>query len=624
LPEEILQARCGSLANHGHMNRPPLIVGGRLGEYGTGAFAALGALTAWRRYRLTGERDHVDVSMLEAMHLTLLTTPTLMARFPGGRQHAFRFVMIPGNEPCRDGYVGITTITRQQWFALLGVMGRDDLVEDEELATFLGRFMRAKEVNQAIHDWTEARTAEEIVDACTAARVPVAVVGNGATLPAVPQLTARNSIVEQPGASFVRPRAPFRFAAAPELTMTPAPRLGEHTGDIPVPHRALAARPRRDDDAAAGRPLAGVRVLDFTAFWAGPFATAWLVAMGAEVVKVESVQRPDGIRFSAAVKPKDDADYYEKSPLFHACNLGKRCITLDLGHADGRQLARDLIPRFDVLVENFTPPVMDGFGLTYDEVAALRPDVVMVRQPAFGLEGPWRDRPGFAQTMEQLTGMAWLTGYDGGPPIIPGGFVDPLCGTHAAMAVVAALEHRDRTGEGQLVEMPMIEVAAAVTGEQIVEYSAYGALLDRRGEHGVYQCAGDDAWIAVDDGNDPMPAAERAEWCADREPAIAVGELETEGIAADVMVPGFAALDDLQMQARGFFQAIEHPLVGEHEYPGFPIRFDSREPGDWWPGRAPLLGEHTDEVLRTELGLADDELARLRADNVIGTRPLPS
>ena len=118
------------------------------------------------------------------------------------------------------------------------------------------------------------------------------------------------------------------------------------------------------------------------------------------------------------------------------------------------------------------------------------------------------------------------------------------------MAVIAALEHRDRTGEGQLVEMPMIEVVAGVTGEQIVEYSAYGALLDRRGEHGVYQCAGEDAWIAVDDANDPMPATERAAWCAAREPAAAVEELRADGVAADVMVPGYLALDDPQLQAR--------------------------------------------------------------------------
>jgi crotonobetainyl-CoA:carnitine CoA-transferase CaiB-like acyl-CoA transferase len=629
LPEEILQARSGSLANHGHMDRPPLTVGGRLGEYATGAFAALGAATAWRRYRLTGEHDHVDVSMFEAMHLTLVTTPTLMARFPGGRKHGFRFVMIPGNEPSRDGFVGITTVTRQQWYAFLRVMGRDDLVADDGIATFIGRFARATEVNGLIHEWTTARSAEEIVELCTAARVPAAVVGNGATLPRVPQLVARRAIVTQPGASFVRPRAPFRFSAVPDRELTPAPRLGEHSGTEPPPpqQQHLFGVAGRGIDPVlrrrtGERPLAGVRVLDFTAFWAGPFATAWMVAMGAEVMKVESVQRPDGIRFSAAVNPKDDPDHYEKSALFHACNLGKRSITLDLGHPEGQELARRLIARVDVVAENFTPPVMDGFGLSYDEVAAIKPDVVMLRLPAFGLDGPWRDRPGFAQTMEQLTGMAWLTGYQGGPPIIPGGFVDPLVGTHAALAVVAALEHRDRTGEGQLVEMPMIEVAAAVTGEQIVEHSAYQALLGRRGEHGVYACDGDDAWVAVDERDDPLPPHERARWCASRSAETAARELMADGISAAAVVPGYATLDDPQLRARGFFQRIEHPAVGVQEYPGFPVRFASRAGGDWWPGPAPRLGEHTAEVLRRELGLSDADLEGLAAEQVIGTRPV--
>ena len=177
----------------------------------------------------------------------------------------------------------------------------------------------------------------------------------------------------------------------------------------------------------------GSRVLDFTAFWAGPFATAWLAALGADVIKVEAVQRPDGIRFSAGVRPRDDPRFYEKSGLFHAVNLGKRGITLDLGHPDGLACAEQLIAHADVVVENFTPRVLEQFGLDYETVRALRPDVVMLRMPAFGLSGPWRDRPGFAQTMEQITGMAWVTGYEGGPPIIAGGVVDPMVGTHAAL-----------------------------------------------------------------------------------------------------------------------------------------------------------------------------------------------
>ena len=619
LPEEVLQARSGSLSNHGHMHRPPLTVGGQLGQYVTGAYAALGALTAWWRASRTGEREHVDVSMLEAMQYTLVTVPTLMARFPGGRAGTFRWVMLPGNEPTGDGrYVGITTVTKQQWLSLLHVIGRDDLTGDEELATMLGRFRRAQEVNEMIRGWTMQHTADEVVELCAEGRVPAAVVGNGQLLPSFAQLAARQAFVEQPGGGFLRPRAPFRFSAVPDRVMTPSPRLGEHT-DAPLPQpRSVSGAP----GSVGPRPFAGLTVLDFTAFWSGPTATAWFSAMGADVIKVESVQRPDGIRFSAAVRPKDDPQYFEKSGLFHAANLGKRGITLDLGQPEGLALTRKLIERSDVVCENFTPRVMDSFGLDYEAMRAIRSDVIVLRLPAFGLAGPWRDRPGFAQTMEQITGMAWRTGYEGGPPIIPGGFVDPAVGVHAATALVAAIEHRDRTGEGQLVEMPMIEVAAAMTAEQVAEYSAYGELLGRRGESGVYRCEGEgEQWVAVHRGSDDLPPEERAAWCAERPPDQAAKELLDAGIPAAPMVPAFRALDDPQLRARGFFEPVEHPLVGEQEYPGWPMRF-SAGPDRYWRDPAPLLGQHTDAVLAGELGVDRDELARLRERRVIGDEPL--
>ena len=619
LPEEVLQARSGSLSNHGHMDRPPLTVGGQLGEYVTGAFAALGAVTAWWRASRTGEREHVDVSMLEAMQYTFVTVPTLMARFPGGRTGSFRWVMLPGNEPTGDGkYVGITTVTTQQWRSLLRVIGRDDLDDDEDLRSFLGRFRRAREVNEAIRSWTMQYTADEVVELCAEGRVPAAVVGNGQLLPTFAQLVERDAFVTQPGASFVRPRAPFRFSAVRDRVMTPAPRLGEHSGD-PVP----APRPIGGTPGAVGeRPFAGVTVLDFTAFWSGPFATAWWSAMGADVIKVESAQRPDGIRFSAAVSPKVEPRFYEMSALFHATNLGKRGITLDLGQPEGIAIAKQLIERSDIVCENFTPRVMDSFGLDYDAMRAIRPDVIVLRLPAFGLSGPWRDRPGFAQTMEQITGMAARTGYEGGPPIIPGGFVDPAVGVHAATALVAAFEHRDRTGEGQLVEMPMIEVAAAMTAEQVAEYSAYGELLGSRGEHGVYRCEGEgEQWVAVDLASDPLPAEERAAWCAERPPEQAAKELLDAGIPAAAMVPAFMTLDDPQLRARDYFERVENALVGEQEYPGWPMRF-SGGPDRYWHDPAPTLGQHNDIVLGEELGLDDDELARLREQHVIGDAPL--
>jgi crotonobetainyl-CoA:carnitine CoA-transferase CaiB-like acyl-CoA transferase len=168
--------------------------------------------------------------------------------------------------------------------------------------------------------------------------------------------------------------------------------------------------------------------------------------------------------------------------------------------------------------------------------------------------------------------------------------------------------------------MPMIEVAAAVTAEQVIAYSAHGRLTDRRGEDGVYRCAGTDAWIAIDTAIDPLSPAARAEWCTERSPEEAAEELRRAGVAAAPVVAAFEALDDPQLQARGFFQRMTHVDVGEQDYPGFPVRL-SAGPHEWWSGPAPTLGEHTEQVLRRELGITDDELDRLRTANVIGTQP---
>jgi crotonobetainyl-CoA:carnitine CoA-transferase CaiB-like acyl-CoA transferase len=611
--DEVLQARAGSLSIHGHGHRPPLTVGGRLGEYATGVYAALGAATAWRRAAHTGVAEVVDVSMLEAIQMTHTVVPTLMSRFPGGGMASFRWVMIPGNEPTGDDrFVGITTVTEAQWRSLAQVIGRDDMAADEELGTMIGRFRRAQEVNDALRGWTGAHTAEEVVDACVEARVPATIVGNGAELPRFDHVIERAVLVPQPGESWVRPRAPFRFHGVSDRELV-AP---SEADACDWPARARMHQP----DAVGDRPLAGVKVLDFTAFWAGPAATAWLAAMGADVIKVEAVQRPDGIRFSAMVRPGQDPQFYEMSALFHAVNLGKRGITLDLGHPDGLELAKQLVARCDVVVENFTPRVLEQFGLDYDVVRTTCPDAVMVRMPAFGLTGPWRDRPGFAQTMEQITGMAWVTGYEGGPPIIPGGPVDPMVGAHAALAIVAALAHRDRTGEGQLVEVALLEVATAVTAEQVIRYAIDGSLFERRGTGGVYRTAGEDEWVSVDLGADPMSPEERAAWCETRAAADAVAELRDAGIPAAAMVPAHATLDDSQLRARGFFEPLDHPVVGPHDYPTWPMRM-SAGPARFWSGPAPTLGQHTDEVLRDELGVSDDELERLRNEHVIGTTP---
>jgi crotonobetainyl-CoA:carnitine CoA-transferase CaiB-like acyl-CoA transferase len=196
-----------------------------------------------------------------------------------------------------------------------------------------------------------------------------------------------------------------------------------------------------------------------------------------------------------------------------------------------------------------------------------------------------------------------------------------MAGTHAALATMAALAHRDRTGEGQLVEVPLVEVATAVSAEQVIRYSIDGTLGGRRGAGGVYPCA-DDAWLAVDTDADPLDPEARTAWCASKEAEVAAAELRAAGIPAAAMVPAFRTDEDVQMRARGFFERVDHPVAGSHEYPTWPLRM-SAGPHRWWTGPAPTLGQHTEAVLRDELGCSDDDLARLRDAHVIGTVPRP-
>ena len=191
--------------------------------------------------------------------------------------------------------------------------------------------------------------------------------------------------------------------------------------------------------------MSDIRITDFTAFWAGPVATQLLGSLGADVIKVEGVRRPDGMRFSAG-RPPDWDQWWEWGPVFLCSNNNKRGVSVELSTGAGRSVALELIAASDLVIENFSPRVMENFGLELGRGAAANPRAVMVRMPAFGLDGPWRDRVGFAQTMEQATGMAWMTGHADGPPVIPRGVCDPIAGLHAAFAAVAALVIRDRDG----------------------------------------------------------------------------------------------------------------------------------------------------------------------------------
>ncbi len=326
-----------------------------------------------------------------------------------------------------------------------------------------------------------------------------------------------------------------------------------------------------------------MRVVDFTAFWAGPAATHALAAFGADVIKIEAVQRPDGIRYSGGMRTDVD-DWWEYGWVFHAMNTNKRSVTLDMQSDDGIRLVKELVRQADIVIENFSPRVMEQFRLTAEALLEINPKLVVVRMPAFGLSGPWRDRVGFAPTMEQIAGLAWVTGLPDGPPVAPRGACDPLAGAHAAFVALAALEFADRTGLGQLVEVPMIETVLNVTAVQTMEFEVFGTVMERRGNRGhttatqdIYRCAGDDNWVAVSVDTDDQHAAlaklkggpdvPLADWLASQDADVVVESLAEVGIPAAVVISPTLVTENPQLVHRGFFERLEHPRTGPGLYP---------------------------------------------------------
>jgi crotonobetainyl-CoA:carnitine CoA-transferase CaiB-like acyl-CoA transferase len=244
-------------------------------------------------------------------------------------------------------------------------------------------------------------------------------------------------------------------------------------------------------------------------------------------------------------------------------------------------------------------------------VHEVNPELLMVRMPAFGLDGPWRDRTGFAQTMESVTGMSWLTGFPDGPPVLVRGACDPLAGMHAVVAVLVGLA----AGGGRLVESTMVEAALAAAAEPVIEYQTNGEIVSRTGSRGVYQCAGEDAWVAIEGDEDDEALAR---WCAERTPQEVVDALIAKGVPAEVVIAARDCVHNPQLRHRAMFEVEDHPVTGRHEVPTMPFRFTRVE--RWAPRPAPTLGQHNDEVLGEVA--SPDELAALRAAGVIGERLL--
>ncbi|WP_137149706.1 CaiB/BaiF CoA-transferase family protein [Mycolicibacterium sp. CR10] len=660
--EFTLQAWSGGIVGlgRGSPDRAPVYVGGQVGEYLAGAYASAATLAS----RMRGGAELVDLSMLETAILGLTYYPVSYYEMLGRPWRDARRLTVPGIARAKDGLVDIGCGTAQQWFDLCAMTGHQEWIDEESPLSIT---MQANEKADELYAWVAEQTVDEIRDLATAFRIPNAPVANGANVDTLDHFVERGSFIANPRDGFTQPAFPYRMSPAMLRAPEAAPRLGEHTAHYlsrnSIPGRdcgsptARNAIPRNE-----GLPLEGVRVIDMTTFWAGPSCTHLLAMLGADVIHVESTRHPDGTRLIAGIPVSED-NWWERSPIFSGLNTDKRGVTLNLQSAAGRDVLHRLIATADVVVENFTPRVLENMGLTYDAMTAIRPDVVMVRMPGFGLDGPWRDNPAFAYVIEAAAGISWLTGYPDRNPFEPYSVGDPNAGIHAFNAVLLALEHRRRTGEGSLVEAAMVDAALNVAAEQVIEHCAYGALLQRGGNRGptaapqnVYltneidEFGRLDSWVAVAVATDAQWAGlcdalgrpewatsdelasapgrhtrhdlidrHLAEWCSVRTGDEVVAALWDNGVPVGKVMQPHRQTELEQLSSRGFFETVDHPVNPATRHSTMPFRF-SRGPERVHRTPAPLLGQHNHEVL-TELGLCEEEIGALEADGIIGTTP---
>lgn len=633
---QLLQAQSGSTSSRGIPELPPLAAAGETEQFLAGAYAASAALIAIAQLQRRGVGDLIDLSLLEVSNLghTLFTATQASMRDLLGEDFPVRSVQVPGNERTSDGWVGFSAASAQMRSDLLLVIGREDLAEDEPQAYGNDNPEIDRQIRADVAAWAAGQATAEVIDLASALRIPVSPLTNGAMITENEHLVARD-FFHRGTAGHLVPGIPFRY----------------------TPIEAPAQPVRTPVEAPGDGALAGLRVVELAAFWAGPMAANLLASSGADVVKVESTVRPDMQRYAFVADPTADL-WWERAPVFYAVNTNKRGITLDFTQERGLEVLTQLLERADMLIENFAPRVLDSLNLDWKRIRERNPGLITVRMPAYGLDGPWRDRTGFAQTIEQSSGLSWTTGHPEGLPVPPRGVCDPIAGVHAAFAGLAALHARRSTGSGGLVEVSMLESATYAAFGQSLAWQLDGELVERIGNrhhrwapHGVYATSGRDEWVCVavrtDDEwrslaevlgepslatpeledvahrlarHDDLDAAISA-WVGARTAADAVEELTGAGVPAARVDGGGRVVHDPQLVHRGYFEYVDHAVAGRHPVPALPYRSATR-PGPWNRTPAPTLGEHTRPVLRQWLGYTDGEIDELFETGISGLRPL--
>jgi crotonobetainyl-CoA:carnitine CoA-transferase CaiB-like acyl-CoA transferase len=659
-------ALAGLTRGIGRAEGPPLIPTGYQAQIIGGLTAYIGALAhLLGRERVSASAaPRLETSILEAV--TCFTEVGTVGFFNTGAVGTRVGInRLPptyplGIFPCRDGWIGVTVLTPQQWQSFCRLLDLDEFAREPRYYATLERFADAGVIEPLVRARLRERSAYDTFVAGQRTGVPLALVPTMAELFEVDQYVARRTFAPlhfEDAPPYSIPVAPFRLHRTPARAGGRVHALGADTAEV----LAAAARPVSAvirvppavaDDGAL--PLGGIRIVDLSMGWAGPLATRHLADLGADVIKVESCERFDWWRSWEATPEWIADDGAEKSVQFNVMNRGKRAITLDLEDPEGRALLLRLVAGADAVIENFSAGVLPKLRLDYPELVKVNPQLVMLSMPAFGASGPWHHFRAYGSTVEHASGLPHLNGAADDPPAMHHvAYGDPVGGLNGAAALLTALRHRLRTGEGQFVDLSQAESLFPLAIHGILEQSATGQPPPRLGNdsrwyapHGVYPCAGEDAWINLQVFDESQWLALRtvagaalagfgdladrlarrdelnvvvSAWTQEFEPGPLAARLQQAGVPAAEVRSAGALLDDPHLAARDYWQWLDRAVVGRQPNPSAAYRasgapFAIRSP-------APTLGQHNEAVLGELLGLSSAQLAGLEARGIIGRRP---
>lgn len=637
---------------------PPLKAFGHQSDFQAGLAAMIASLGHYHSALDGGQGEHIDLSRQEVIASMIehhIITYTYTGRV--NDRKAPRILYPWGVFPCQDGLIFMVIVEEHQWQRLVALMGNPNWAQDPDFATGPSRGQHVSRLEPHLLEWIRTWKVQDLYIAGQTNRICMCPVMTMADLPEQEQLDARDYFVAVDHAQagpLSQPGAPYKLSDNWWAVRKGAPTLGQDNEAVLAEWRKAGNGADKAPAATARRPLEGVRIADFSWVWAGPFGTLQLAHLGAEVIRIESHGRLDTGRrlplYPTGMEPGPNRAAYSNQ-----WGQGKKSMLLNLAHPRACEIARELIAKCDVVVDNFATGVMERLGLGYDALARINPDIIVASISGYGHTGPQASFTGYGPAIVNLSGLGSLTGYPGGGPEEVGiSYGDPNGGWHAAAAICAALVARRRGGgKGQNIDLSLWEALAALQPEGWMDHVMNGTQPPRMGNrdplmapHNVYRCRGEDDWVSIacatgdewralaaaigepalaTDVRFATAEARKANedaldgllgrWTAARDRWEITAALQAAGIAAFPSMSPKDLVEDAHLNGRGFFSRLPHPEVGVRTHMGIPWRTIWSPNGVAAP--APLLGHDTDHVMRDLLGYSADEIERLKGDQVL-------